>query len=61
MKLTIEKRVCPKCNGFKFIDDTNIIGFESPKTTTDICPLCEGEGLIIVRTVKETEKNIKKK
>lgn len=61
MKITIEKGVCLKCNGFKFIYETNVIGYNRAKLTDLKCSLCQGEGLIVVKTVEEIEKPTKKK
>ena len=65
MNITIEKGVCPKCNGYKVIDCTkigynsNIPSWNTPKHYLNTCPLCKGKGLIVVRTVEEIEKTAK--
>ena len=61
MKLTIEKGVCPKCNGFKTIDNSSKLGYSKSILSECTCPLCNGEGLIIISTIEEIEKNTKKK
>lgn len=41
----IEKGTCPRCKGLKKVN--------SYRTYETTCPLCEGEGLIIVKTTEK--------
>ena len=59
MKITIEKGVCPKCKGLR--KEREFIGFENPKLSETVCSLCEGEGLIVIKTIEEIEEDTKKK
>ena len=55
--VTIEKGICPKCNGYK--NNIHKIGYDSSIHPKIVCSLCNGEGLIVIRTVEEIQKPIK--
>jgi len=56
--MIIEKGICPKCKGLREI---SMPCYNHPSFYEVTCPLCNGLGLIIVKTTEEIKPDSKKK